>query len=554
MHSHTGATFPTETTRGTERFVTELVLVNPPALEGRTNERTLSGGVGVSRRLKPWEEDRAEVLAIDFLYLAAVAEKAGARVTLIDLLLDRHRGTRAEEYCLERIGRRRGRDTWVGVRLSMPSLLQDLAFADRLKALLPDCTIFVFGAVIMTTLDHWVKDTSVDYVMYGEPEEFFGEIVKAADPRTVRGVVDPKSYVPVRREDLFDEAKATARHRSWVRVRNLAALPRPAWHLLDLSRYAPGGDIGEVGVFVQASRGCPIACTMCPYMLLEGTTWRNNDIERVVNEVEYLNKNFGIYRVRFRDPNFGFSRKYARQLAEALIERGVRLAATIESSVEVFDEETLRKLREAGVETITTGVETNDAACMESIGQKIQVNDKLRARIALCHELGFKVYGTYCLGMPEETWDTVEKTWRFANELDIESGFTVMTPFPGTPMYWRALREGLLPKRMQFSHWNSYSSTTRTYALSTTDLDMARWWARMETIIPYRRKRAMANGVRGTLDFYVSHGAHYAWRAACRAYVAVRKRMPPPARAGGAPPRHDDDSWSPSRGFPSATA
>ena len=99
------------------------------------------------------------------------------------------------------------------------------------------------------------------------------------------------------------------------------------------------------------------------------------------------------------------------------------------------------------------------------------------------------MYGTYCLGTPEETWATVEKTWRFANELDIESGFTVMTPFPGTPMYFRALREGLLPRRMQFSRWNSYSSTVRTYALTTTDLDMARWWARMETILPYRKRR-----------------------------------------------------------------
>ena len=269
----------------------------------------------------------------------------------------------------------------------------------------------------------------------------------------------------------------------------------------------------EVGVFVQTSRGCPIACNMCPYTLLEGKAWRSNDVERVVGEMEYLNRTYGIHRMRFRDPNFGFSRRYARRLAEALIERGVRLSATIESSVEVFDEETLAKLRQAGVRTITTGVETNDAACMESIGQKIGVNDKLRDRIAMCHKLGFHVYGTYCLGTPEETWATVEKTWRFANELDIESGFTVMTPFPGTPMYFRALREGLLPRRMQFSRWNSYSSTVRTYALTTTDLDMARWWARMETILPYRKRRARAGGLPSLVEFYARHVPHYAFRS-----------------------------------------
>lgn len=243
-----------------------------------------------------------------------------------------------------------------------------------------------------------------------------------------------------------------------------------------------------------------------------------------MSEVRYLNDAFGIHRVRFRDPNFGFSRRYVLELANALVAAKVKLSAAIESSIEVFDEPTLRALRAAGVETITTGVETNDPACTASIGQKIQVNDKLRTRVVLCHALGFHVYGTYCLGTPEETWATVEQTWRFANELDVESGFTVMTPFPGTAMYWRALREGLLPKRMQFSSWNSYSSTVQSYALSTMDLDMARWWARMETIIPFRRRRAHARGLRPLLEFYASHTPHYVWRTACRGCVTVRKR------------------------------
>src|SRR5512140_2255637 len=81
-----------------------LVLVNPPALEGRTNERTFSGGIGVSRKLKPVEKDVVEILPIDFLYLAAVAEEAGAGVVLVDLLLDRHQGPDAERFCVERVG------------------------------------------------------------------------------------------------------------------------------------------------------------------------------------------------------------------------------------------------------------------------------------------------------------------------------------------------------------------------------------------------------------------------------------------------------------------
>jgi anaerobic magnesium-protoporphyrin IX monomethyl ester cyclase len=510
---------------GSPRLDARVVLINPPALRGRTNDRSLSGGIGVSRRLKPFERVVPEVLAIDVLYLAAVAERGGAEVVLVDLLLERLHGRRALRHCLDRVGPARGASTWVGVRLSMPSLRQDLAFANALKAALPDARMFVFGSVIMATLDHWVAELEVDYVLYGEPELFFERVLAAADPGAIPGVIEPRRYRPLLGDALYDEAALRAQHRRWQRAPNLAALPRPAWHLLELQRYAPkGGSLEDVGVFVQASRGCPIGCTMCPYALLEGEVWRKQDIARVVDEIEHLNQRYGIRRVRFRDANFGFSRKYARELADALIARNVQLEASIESSVEVFDDETLALLREAGINTITTGVETNDPACMASIGQRLQVNQTLQKRIATCHRLGFHVYGTYCLGTPEETWDSVEKTWRFALELDIESGFTVLTPFPGTPMYFRALREGLLEPRMQFSRWNSYSATVRTYALSTTDLDMARWWSRMETILPYREKRARAQGTRALLAFYARHAPHYVWRSACRSYVAWRRR------------------------------
>jgi len=513
-------------TRALARPATQVLLVNPPPLRGRTNERSLSGGIGVSRKLKPFEREKLEVLAIDFLYLAAVVEEARASVQLLDLLLERRHGDDAVRFCVERALRGTAVETWVGVRLSMPSLLEDLAFADRLKQALPGARVFLFGNVILSTLDHWVRRTTADFVLYGEPEAFFDRVLAASDPASVPGVIVPGSYSPLEGDDLYDETKTLPRSERWLRVSDLSQLPRPAWHLLELSRYAPDGKVSELGVFIQASRGCPIGCTMCPYALLEGTTWRNNDIQRVVAEIAHLNRNYGIRRVRFRDPNFGFSRKYASALADALIAAKVELSASIESSVEVFDEDTLIRLRRAGVDSITTGVETNDEQCMSSIGQTLRVNDKLQKRLETCHALGYHVYGTYCLGTPEETWDTVEKTWRFAVELDIESGFTVLTPFPGTAMYYRTLREGLLEKRMQFSNWNSFRATVRTYALSTTDLDVARLWARLESILPYRRQR-LDDGPLSLAAFYARHLPHYACRTACRAYVALRRRTSP---------------------------
>ncbi len=76
---------------------------------------------------------------------------------------------------------------------------------------------------------------------------------------------------------------------------------------------------------------------------------------------------------------------------------------------------------------------------------------------------------------------------RFARSLGTECTMTLMTPFPGTPMYWRALRENLLirGREMTYEDWNSYTATMRTYKLNLRELKFARLWARLETYVPY---------------------------------------------------------------------
>jgi radical SAM superfamily enzyme YgiQ (UPF0313 family) len=166
------------------------------------------------------------------------------------------------------------------------------------------------------------------------------------------------------------------------------------------------------------------------------------------------------------------------------------MEATVEGSLECMDDPLIELMGKAGVKVITTGIETADEACLASIGQKIRVNEILAHKIAYADSLGIHVYGTFVVGAPEETWDTVRRTIVYAKEVPCEAGFTIMTPFPGTPMYYRALKEGLVEQGMSYTKWNSYEATMRTYGLSRMDLTLARLWARLELIIPYTHRRA----------------------------------------------------------------
>ena len=92
-----------------------LSLVIPPAQPGYSNERDQSGGIGVSRKLKPGEEWRPNQPPLDMLTFAATAEQTGVQVELIDLMLERLAGEDALRFLEQRIDGQDG-EIWIGRR------------------------------------------------------------------------------------------------------------------------------------------------------------------------------------------------------------------------------------------------------------------------------------------------------------------------------------------------------------------------------------------------------------------------------------------------------
>lgn len=490
------ATGPTDQSWKENHMAAHLYLVNPPARKGRTNERAQSGGLGVSRKLKLFEKPYVELLPHDFLYQAAVAEQTGHRAQFVDLTLehifDNEKGIEFTRGVIARgQSEEPGAPLWIGVRISIPSLHNDVRMANDLKQAFPSARVYAFGNVLMTTFRHWIGEAKFDYIFYGEPEGIIGEALEADDPSTVAGVIDIAHYIPQDKPGLWDMS-SSALYRQWRQVRDISKLPRAAWHLLEMGRYAPNGRINELAVSLPASRGCFMPCTMCAYNLHEGRSMRFRTPEEVLEEIEYLYRTYGIRHIRFRDPNFSANKPHLRTIAQGMLDRHLPIEAAAELSLELLDRDLLELMHRAGIRTILTGVESDDPACMASIGQHVKINRILEGKLAICRELGIKVYTFFLIGSPEESWHSVRRTFTFARSLGTECTMTIMTPFPGTPMYWRALRENLLThgKEMTYENWNSYTATMRTYKLSLRDVTRVRTWARLETYIPYTWNQA----------------------------------------------------------------
>ena len=510
-----------------------LILVNPPNRKGYTLERAQSGGVGVARKLKLFERANLEVLPHDFLYQAAAAERDGHRVELIDLPLERiHDVATGVKFTRAMVNRHQAHvpeaTLWIGVRFSMPTLRTDIAMANAIKDAFPTAYVYAFGNVLMTTYRHWMSEARFDYVFYGEPEAIIGEALAAVDPALVRGVIDVGTYDCASGADLFDIA-STADYRNWRKVTDLSQLPRAAWHLLQLERYTETGRTSDLALEVPASRGCFMPCTMCAYNLLEGRLLRFRKPEDVLDEIEYLYRTYGICQIRFRDPNFSANREHLRAIAQGLIDRRLPIEASAELSLELLDREQMELLYRAGIRTILTGVESSNAEIMRSIGQNVKISYILENKITVAREVGLKVYTFFLIGAPEETWRTVRDTIEFARSLGTESTMTIMTPFPGTAMYWRALYEGLLlrGREMVYEDWNSYTPTMRTYALSAREISMARTWARLETYIPFCWESVRGRSRVAKLHTMLHLAPRLAGLVPLRAYAAFKLRQTP---------------------------
>jgi len=515
-----------------------LFLISGPNLPGMRVDRVLSAGIGVvvpihwhQKLSSLWNKQKfkgGDLPPMDILYAAAVAQGAGAAVQLLDIGLEGWLGAEADRKTLAMLPEARSECTlWLCIRLNMPTLLNDLAFALRLKQSRPDARVIVYGAPVMTTLDHWVKSVpELDGVIYGELEAVIGSMLQAGESwLSTPGLIDPAEYVPVDPSKLFSK-EIVATFDNWQRVKDLGDLPMPAWHLVPFDRYSATGDPKDCGAHVQASRGCPIGCTMCPYMVHEGRSFRANPVSRVIDDLEYLNKNQGITHVRFRDPNFGFDKKMMVDLAQKIIERDIKIEAAAELSLELLSNEQIDLLNRAGIKTILTGVETNDEECLASIGQKIKVNSNLEAKIRHCHSIGSFVFASFIVGAPEETWESLERTIKYAREIDAQCAATIMTPFPGTPMFYRAIEEGLLKPEMRYDAWDSYTPTMRSQSLSCSDLTTARLWFRVETIIPFKMRRARRSGNPGAIaKTAASLLPYYVVRQALRGYIFIKRNF-----------------------------
>jgi len=340
----------------------------------------------------------------------------------------------------------------------------------RIRTALPRCKIVWGGHHATLFAQQIIENYEVDFVIQGEGERPFRALLEELDggPRAeVVGIV--------RRSQCGDVQSSGER----VRLQNLDDLPLPAYdHFviaqdlgLEMKYGAKAFAKPARRIMMLASRGCPYQCTFCVDGKLFYQTV-NRDVNRVVDEIEYLYHQHDVRLFEFSDMTFTLSQKRTAALCREIKRRNLDISWQAMSRVNVVSPELLGIMRESGCYSVSYGVETGSPILLKRIRKQISVSDIIKA-FRQTHEAGLTTAMLLMIGNPGETHETIGDTI----DLLYEARPTQIDPsiyqvYPGSQTYRELKASGFIDDDFWLHH------DAAPYYVGEHDFGQLRHWQR----------------------------------------------------------------------------
>ena len=196
-------------------------------------------------------------------------------------------------------------------------------------------------------------------------------------------------------------------------------------------------------ISIYTGRGCKSRCTFCLWpQTVGGHRYRVRSPEHVAAEIKQSMQMFPqVKEFFFDDDTFTDNLPRAEAIARELGKLGVTWSCNAKANV---PRDTLKVMRDNGLRLLLVGYESGNQQILHNIkkGMRIEVAKQFTKD---CHELGIKIHGTFILGLPGESRETIEETIRFAVEVNPHTmQVSLAAPYPGTFLYKQAVENGWL--------------------------------------------------------------------------------------------------------------
>jgi hopanoid biosynthesis associated radical SAM protein HpnJ len=317
---------------------------------------------------------------------------------------------------------------------STPSFANDVKVAEAMKAVNPRLRLGFVGARVAVQPEESLKaSAAVDFVARNEfdftvKELAEGRAFDAIDGLSWRNAAGVVVHNPERAilEDMDRLPFVTEVYKRDLAIENyfIGYLKHPY-----LSLYT--------------GRGCKSRCTFCLWpQTVGGHRYRVRSVGHVIEEIRLARRYFPqVKEFFFDDDTFTDNLPRAEAIARELGKLGVTWSCNAKANV---PRDTLKVLKDNGLRLLLVGYESGNQQILHNIKKGMLV-DVARRFTKDCHELGVTIHGTFILGLPGETKETIEETIRFATEINPHTiQVSLAAPYPGTFLHRQAVENGWL--------------------------------------------------------------------------------------------------------------
>ncbi|QCE34414.1 hopanoid biosynthesis associated radical SAM protein HpnJ [Acetobacteraceae bacterium] len=317
---------------------------------------------------------------------------------------------------------------------SVPSFPSDAKVAAKIREINPNVLIGMVGPkVAVSPRESLQKAPAVNFVAGKEFDFTLQEVAKHVPLAEVKGISwrDETGRIitnPPRPllENMDDLPFASQAYKEHLRIEDYFI-----------------GYLKHPYLSIYTGRGCKSRCTFCLWpQTVGGHVYRTRSPENVAAEIKWAKENLPqVKEFFFDDDTFTDDLPRAEEIARKMGKLGVIWSCNAKANVPY---KSLKIFKENGLRLLLVGYESGNQQILHNIkkGMRIEVARKFTQD---CHKLGIKIHGTFILGLPGETHETIAQTIQFANEIDPHTiQVSLAAPYPGTFLYNQAKENGWL--------------------------------------------------------------------------------------------------------------
>ena len=301
-----------------------------------------------------------------------------------------------------------------------------------IKEINPKAVIICGNSVASSIPNILLDNTDVDIVIDGEGE------------RAIIHVLTELKIFNHHKHDVY----------TFPVIKDINRIPSINWDLFDMDTYiirnresiskplpVPYEELRAMPV--NSARGCLFKCTFC-YQAFYGQPYRYRSKEVLEAEIIKLKEKYNINYITFYDDLTLFSKRRAEEFIAMLTGKGIYWTACCRGNLFTRqDHDLLKRLKDSGCVSLGYSLESADENILKAMNKKLKLEEFAEQKKAL-DEVGIATVTSIVIGYPQETEESLKKTYDFCYDNGIYPSTGYLQPQPGTPMYEYAKKYGYI--------------------------------------------------------------------------------------------------------------